>query len=400
MPASPLLAHYDVIIVGSGPSGIFTAYEIRKVQPQTKVLMIEKGHSIEKRKCPKRKTGTCINCQPCAITTGFSGGGSFSDGKLSINADGEIGGDLAQYIGLEKFRETLAYVDQLYVGFGADTRVYGEDNRPAIDAIRRSAAHAHLKLIDSRVRHMGTEKAYDIYSRIQHELENLGVEMLFDTSVSDFVIDELPDGTRQATGVLLQDGRKITAKHIVAAIGREGSEWLNGMCTRYKIDSKPGPVDIGLRIETDAAITSEIDSVLYEAKLVYYTPTFEDKVRTFCWNPRGEVVEEKYGEFLAVVNGHSYKDEKLKTANTNFALLVSKNFTQPFKTPIEYGTLHRRNGQHAFRQQGDRPALRRFQTRTAHYCRPISQEYCAGNAARCRPRRPEPGAALPHHAGH
>ncbi len=337
MPASPLLAHYDVIIVGSGPSGIFTAYEIRKVQPQTKVLMIEKGHSIEKRKCPKRKTGTCINCQPCAITTGFSGGGSFSDGKLSINADGEIGGDLAQYIGLEKFRETLAYVDQLYVGFGADTRVYGEDNRPAIDAIRRSAAHAHLKLIDSRVRHMGTEKAYDIYSRIQHELENLGVEMLFDTSVSDFLIDELPDGTRQATGVLLQDGRKITAKHIVAAIGREGSEWLNGMCTRYKIDSKPGPVDIGLRIETDAAITSEIDLVLYEAKLVYYTPTFEDKVRTFCWNPRGEVVEEKYGEFLAVVNGHSYKDEKLKTANTNFALLVSKNFTQPFKTPIEYG---------------------------------------------------------------
>jgi uncharacterized protein len=337
MPSSPLLAHYDVIIVGSGPSGIFTAYEIRKVQPQTKVLMIEKGHSIEKRKCPKRKTGTCINCQPCAITTGFSGGGSFSDGKLSINADGEIGGDLAQYIGLEKFRETLAYVDQLYVGFGADTRVYGEDNRPAIDAIRRSAAHAHLKLIDSRVRHMGTEKAYDIYSRIQHELENLGVEMLFDTSVSDFLIDELPDGTKQATGVLLQDGRKITAKHIVAAIGREGSEWLNGMCTRYKIDSKPGPVDIGLRIETDAAITSEIDSVLYEAKLVYYTPTFEDKVRTFCWNPRGEVVEEKYGEFLAVVNGHSYKDEKLKTANTNFALLVSKNFTQPFKTPIEYG---------------------------------------------------------------
>ena len=286
---------------------------------------------------PSARPGTCINCQPCAITTGFSGGGSFSDGKLSINADGEIGGDLAQYIGLEKFRETLAYVDQLYVGFGADTRVYGEDNRPAIDAIRRSAAHAHLKLIDSRVRHMGTEKAYDIYSRIQHELENLGVEMLFDTSVTDFLIDELPDGTKQATGVLLQDGRKITAKHIVAAIGREGSEWLNGMCTRYKITSKPGPVDIGLRIETDAAITSEIDSVLYEAKLVYYTPTFEDKVRTFCWNPRGEVVEEKYGEFLAVVNGHSYKDEKLKTANTNFALLVSKNFTQPFKTPIEYG---------------------------------------------------------------
>lgn len=337
MAAIPLFDHYDVIIIGSGPSGIFTAYEIRKNKPETKVLMIEKGHSIEKRKCPKRKTGICANCQPCAITTGFSGGGSFSDGKLSINAAGEIGGDLAQYIGLEKFHQMLEYVDQLYVGFGADPQVYGESNKEGIDAIRRAAAHAHLKLIDSRVRHMGTEKAYDIYSRIQHELTNLGVEMLFDTSVSDLIIDEVPGDGKRASGVLLQDGQKITADHVVAAIGREGSDWLNQMCHKYGIASKPGPVDIGCRIETDAAITSDIDSILYEAKLVYYTPTFEDKVRTFCWNPRGEVVEEKYGESLAVVNGHSYKDEKLKTSNTNFALLVSKNFTQPFKTPIEYG---------------------------------------------------------------
>ena len=332
-----LSEHYDVIIIGSGPSGIFTAYEIRKNNPDSKVLMIEKGHSIEKRKCPKRRTGTCANCQPCAITTGFSGGGSFSDGKLSINNEGEIGGELAQYIGLEKFRDLLKYVDELYVSFGADQRVYGEDNPAAIEAIRRSAAHAHLKLIDSRVRHMGTEKAYEIYSRIQHELENLGVEMLFDTPESDLIISDLPKGEKRAIGVVLQDGRRIIAKYVVAAIGREGSEWLNQMCHRYGIESKPGPVDIGCRIETDASITSEIDSVLYEAKLVYYTPTFEDKVRTFCWNPRGEVVEEKYGESLAVVNGHSYKDEKLKTSNTNFALLVSKNFTQPFKTPIEYG---------------------------------------------------------------
>ncbi len=337
MQSTPVYDHYDVLIIGSGPSGIFTAYEIRKNQPETKVLMIEKGHSIEKRKCPKRKTGTCINCQPCAITTGFSGGGSFSDGKLSINADGEIGGDLAQYIGLEKFRKLLVYVDNLYVGFGADPQVYGESNLTAIEAIRRSAAQAHLKLINSRVRHMGTEKAYDIYSRIQLKLENLGVEMLFETTVTDLILTDQLDGSKKAVGVLLKDGRKITANHVVAAIGREGSDWLNQMCRKYGISSKPGPVDIGLRIETDASITSEIDSILYEAKLVYYTPTFEDKVRTFCWNPRGEVVEEKYGESLAVVNGHSYKDEKLKTANTNFALLVSKNFTQPFKTPIEYG---------------------------------------------------------------
>ncbi len=328
---------YDVIIIGSGPSGIFTAYEIRKKDPSTRVVMIEKGKSIEKRKCPKRKTGVCANCQPCAITTGFSGGGSFSDGKLSINYDGEIGGELAQHVGLDRFRQLLHYVDDLYVGFGADNKVYGNDNQPEIDVIRRNAAQAHLKLVDSRVRHMGTEKAYDIYSRIQQELTQLGVEMRFETTVLDLIVEEKADGEKTARGVVLDTGEKLYADHIVAAIGREGSEWLNNMCHKYGISSKPGPVDIGVRVETDASITAPIDNVLYEAKLVYYTPTFEDKVRTFCWNPRGEVVEEKYGDHLSVVNGHSYKDEKLKTSNTNFALLVSKNFTQPFKTPIEYG---------------------------------------------------------------
>lgn len=328
---------YDVIIVGAGPSGIFTAYEIRENNPSLRVLLIEKGHSIEKRKCPKRKTGVCINCQPCNITTGFSGGGSFSDGKLSINEEGEIGGDLAQYIGSEKFRKILHYTDALYVGFGADPTIYGTELTPTVEAIHRSAAQAHMKLIDSGVRHMGTEKAYDIYSRIQKELEKRGIDMLFDSPVKDFIIENLPDGEKAARGVIIADGRTFTANHIVVGIGREGSEWLNGICRTYGIHSKAGPVDIGCRIETDAAITEQIDNSLYEAKLVYYTPTFEDKVRTFCWNPRGEVAEEKYGETLATVNGHSYKDEAYKTGNTNFALLVSKNFTQPFKTPIEYG---------------------------------------------------------------
>jgi uncharacterized FAD-dependent dehydrogenase len=328
---------YDVIIVGAGPSGIFTAYEIRENDPNLRVLLIEKGHSIEKRKCPKRKTGICVNCQPCNITTGFSGGGSFSDGKLSINDDGEIGGDLAQYIGLEKFRKILHYTDALYVGFGADPTIYGTVITPTVEAIHRSAAQAHMKLIDSGVRHMGTEKAYDIYSRIQKELEKRKIDMLFDSPVTDFVMQDLPDGEKKVTGVVIADGRTFTADHIVVGIGREGSEWLNGICHKYGIHSKVGPVDIGCRIETDAAITEEIDNSLYEAKLVYYTPTFEDKVRTFCWNPRGEVAEEKYGETLATVNGHSYKDQAYKTGNTNFALLVSKNFTQPFKTPIEYG---------------------------------------------------------------
>jgi uncharacterized FAD-dependent dehydrogenase len=331
------LDHYDIVIVGAGPSGIFTAYETKIIHPSASILIIEKGHSIEKRRCPKRKSGMCLKCDPCNITTGFSGGGSFSDGKLSINNDGEIGGNLAQYIGLEKFRQILHYTDDLYVHFGADSRVYGMDTSPVIEGIHRSAAQAHLKLIDSWVRHMGTEKAYEIYSRIQHELEDLGIELLFDTMVTDFIVEELPGGEKQAKGVITTDKLTITADHIVVGIGREGSEWLNGICHQYGIASKVGPVDIGVRVETNSSITTEIDQNLYEAKLIYYTPTFEDKVRTFCWNPRGEVVEERYGKSLTVVNGHSYKDESLKTSNTNFALLVSKNFTQPFKTPIEYG---------------------------------------------------------------
>jgi len=328
---------FDVIIVGAGPSGIFTAYEYKLNNPAANILLIEKGHSIEKRICPKRKSGICLNCNPCNITAGFSGGGSFSDGKLSINLDGEIGGDLAKYIGLDTFRKTLQYTDDLYIHFGADTRIFGDENNPTMDAIRRSAAQAHMKLIDSRVRHMGTEKAYEIYSRIQLQLEKMGVNILFDTPVKDFIIEQRSDGEKTAIGVITQDNRLLFAKHIVAGVGREGSAWLNSMCHKYGISSKVGPVDIGCRVETDSAITAVIDNSLYEAKLVYYTPTFEDRVRTFCWNPRGEVAEERYDEGLAVVNGHSYKEEAMKSSNTNFALLVSKNFTQPIKTHIEYG---------------------------------------------------------------
>ncbi len=352
-----LLEKYDLLIVGAGPSGIFCAYETRCHNPTASILIIEKGHSIERRKCPKRKTGVCAKCSPCNITTGFAGGGSFSDGKLTINDDGEIGGDLANYIGLEKFRQILKYTDELYEQFGADGSVFGNGTSPAVEAIHRSAAQAHLKLIDSRVRHMGTERAYDIYSRIQRELEGMQIELLFDTTVTDFIIEALPGGEKIARGVITQDGQRIAAERVIVGIGREGSEWLNGICRQYGIASKPGPVDIGVRVETSHTITSEIDTTLYEAKLVYYTPTFEDKVRTFCWNPRGEVVEERYGDSLTTVNGHSYKDEAFKTANTNFALLVSKNFTQPFKTPIEYGRYIAEMGNML---SGDKALVQRF----------------------------------------
>lgn len=332
----PAFESYDVLIVGAGPAGIFTAYEAKQYKPDARILMIEKGNSIEKRKCPKRKTGVCANCDPCAITTGFSGSGSFSDGKLSISHDGEVGGDLIKYIGKEPFRRLLEYTDNLYLKFGADPEVHGIDTDGTVDMIRRKAAQSHLKLIESGVRHMGTEKAYDIYARIQQALEELEIEMCFRTVVTDFLIETDMEGQKKIVGVITDEGYQVRGDKVIVAIGREGSEWLNSMCKKYEIVSRNGQVDIGVRVETDAGVTYDIDSTLYEAKLIYYTKTFEDRVRTFCWNPRGEVSEERYGN-LAVVNGHSYKDQSLKTSNTNFALLVSKSFTEPFKTPIEYG---------------------------------------------------------------
>ncbi len=278
----------------------------------------------------------CAKCDPCAITTGFSGSGSFSDGKLSISYDGEVGGDLIKYIGAEPFRRLLEYTDDIYLRFGADPEVHGIDINGRVELIRRRAAQSHLKLIESGVRHMGTEKAYDIYARIQKALEALEIEMCFRTLVTDFLIESDGDGQKKIVGVITEEGHRVYGDKVIVAIGREGSEWLNSMCKKYGVISRNGQVDIGVRVETDAGVTYDIDSTLYEAKLVYYTRTFEDRVRTFCWNPRGEVSEERYGD-LAVVNGHSYKDQALKTSNTNFALLVSKSFTEPFKTPIQYG---------------------------------------------------------------
>ena len=217
--------------------------------------------------------------------------------------------------------------------FGADTRVYGDNDAEAVEEIRRNAFQADLKFIESKVRHLGTEKAYEIYSRIQKEIERMGIALRFNTMVKDFIVEEVTTGQQKIVGVEEQRmGRGTTRIKVVVGVGREGSNWLKSMCDRYQIDTQVGTVDIGCRIETDAAVTSKIDSIFYEAKLVYYTKTFDDKVRTFCWNPRGEVSEEKYDE-LAVANGHSYKDEALKTRNTNFALLVSKHFTEPFNSP-------------------------------------------------------------------
>lgn len=322
--------NYDVIIIGAGPSGIFCAHELIEKRPDMKVLIVEKGRSIEKRACPKRKTKVCVGCKPCSITTGFAGAGAFSDGKLSLSPD--VGGNLPEILGYEETTALLKEADDIYLKFGADKKVYGIEDQEAIENIRAKAIRANLKLIECPIRHLGTEEGYKIYTRLQEYLLEKGVEIKFMTMVKDIIVE---DGA--AKGIVTEDGVRFYAPEIVSGVGREGSEWFAGICKEHGIETRNGTVDVGVRVEVRDEIMKELNEKLYEAKLVYYTPTFDDKVRVFCTNPSGEVATEYYDGGLAVVNGHAYKSKDMKTHNTNFALLVSKNFTEPFKSPIEYG---------------------------------------------------------------
>lgn len=324
------MANYDVVIVGAGPSGIFCAYELIHKRPGIRVLMIEKGRRIEKRQCPKRKTKVCVGCQPCSITTGFAGAGAFSDGKLSLSPD--VGGNLPEILGYGEAVSLIHESDEIYLKFGADANVYGVGKEKEIRKIRRKAINANLKLVECPIRHLGTEEGYKIYMRLQEHLLDHGVEMKFMTMVERVLVE----GGR-AIGVATSQGEEYYGDEIVCAVGREGADWFSHVCKEQGVETKVGTVDIGVRVEVRDEVMEFLNKNLYEAKLVYHTPTFDDKVRTFCTNPSGEVASEYYDNGLAVVNGHAYKSKELKTCNTNFALLVSKNFTKPFKTPIAYG---------------------------------------------------------------
>ncbi|MDO4331135.1 MAG: FAD-dependent oxidoreductase [Eubacteriales bacterium] len=323
---------YDVIIIGAGPGGIFCAYELMEQRPDCKVLVIEKGRPIEKRNCPKRTTKQCVGCKPCSITTGFAGAGAFSDGKLSLSPD--VGGNLPEILGYEKTQELIRESDGIYLKFGADTSVYGVDKEKEIREIRRKAIGANLKLVECPIRHLGTEEGYKIYAKLQRHLEEKGVDLLFHTMVEAIGVE---DG--RAVSVTTDKNETFYAGRIVSAVGREGADWFKNKCEEIGIETTPGTVDIGVRVEVRDEVMQFLNENLYEAKLIYHTPTFDDKVRTFCTNPSGEVAAEYYEGGLAVVNGHAYKAKDHKTNNTNFALLVSKNFTKPFKTPIEYGKM-------------------------------------------------------------
>lgn len=323
----------DVLIVGAGPAGIFTALEMLRKGSKKKIVIVEKGRSVEARRCPKHKTLKCVNCKPyCHITTGFSGAGAFSDGKLSLSY--EVGGDLPELIGAEKAQETIDYADKIYLEFGADEKIEGINGGDEVKEIRRRAIKAGLKLVDCPIRHMGTEKAQEIYLAIEKYLFANGVELLFEHECLAPIVE---NGVCKGARIVKADGtdeQEIFAEHTVIATGRRGADWLEKTCEKYGVEHAASTVDIGVRVEVRNEIMETVNRVLYESKLVGYPLPFKNKVRTFCQNPGGFVSQENYDNDLAVVNGHSYKD--LKTENTNVSILCSHNFSYPFDQPIAY----------------------------------------------------------------
>ena len=320
----------DIVIVGSGPSGIFTALELIRNSSKKKIIIVEKGRAIEDRRCPKSKTKKCVNCKPyCHITTGFSGAGAFSDGKLSLSS--EVGGDLPQLIGDEIVQSTIDYADKIYLEFGADSHIEGIGNELEVKEIRKRAIKAGLKLVDCPIRHLGTEKAQKLYYDIEQYLIKNGVELIFGYECTNIILDG--DTCR---GIYTSNGssqEEIHAEHTIIATGRRGADWLEKICAAHNIAHQPGTVDIGVRVEVRNEIMEKVNRVLYESKLIGYPKPFKNKVRTFCQNPGGFVSQENYDNNLAVVNGHSYKE--LKSSNTNLAILCSHNFSEPFNEPIE-----------------------------------------------------------------
>ena len=321
----------DVVIIGAGPAGIFTALELIRKGSRKKITICEKGAAIENRRCPKSKTRQCVNCKPyCHITTGFSGAGAFSDGKLSLSC--EVGGDLPTLIGEDLAQETINYADSIYLEFGADTHVEGVGNSEEVKRIRSRAIQAGLKLVDCPIRHLGTEKAQHIYYAIEQYLLNNGVEILFGCECQNLILE---DGVCKGVQVVLKgEELEILAERTVVATGRRGADWLERICAEHNIAHQPGTVDIGVRVECRNEIMEKVNEVLYESKLIGYPKPFKNKVRTFCQNPGGFVSQENYDNNLAVVNGHSYKD--LKSNNTNLSILCSHNFSVPFNQPIAY----------------------------------------------------------------
>ncbi len=315
----------DIAIIGAGPGGIFAAYELMKKDPSLKVTVLEAGYSLEKRHCPidGKKIKTCIGCKVCSIMNGFGGAGAFSDGKYNITND--FGGTLYEYIGREKAIELMQYVDDINMTHGGEgTQLY----TTAGTRLRTVCMQNKLQLLEASVRHLGTDKNYVVLQNLFEELKD-HIDFHFEDRVESI--------EKQENGYLIRHAKGTTfCKTCIISVGRSGSKWMEKVCADLGIDTLSNRVDIGVRVELPAEIFAHITDELYEGKIVYRTEKFEDRVRTFCMNPHGIVVNENTNGIITV-NGHSFEDDSRKTGNTNFALLVAKHFSEPFKDSNGYG---------------------------------------------------------------
>ena len=317
---------YDVLVIGAGPGGIFTAYELtEKAEKPLKVAVCEAGSPLDRRKCPidGEKIKSCVRCKSCSIMSGFGGAGAFSDGKYNITND--FGGSLHEHVGKGRALELMRYVDQINLAFGGKgTRLYSTTN----GEIKRMCLQHGLHLLDAQVRHLGTDINYVVLENLYRYLKDR-VDFFFNTPVESL------RATEEGFEAELGDGGKILAKQCVVSVGRSGSKWMEGVCRELGIVTHSNRVDIGVRVELPAEVFRHLTDELYESKIIYRTEKFEDLVRTFCMNPYGAVVSENTNG-IVTVNGHSYEDPKMHTQNTNFALLVSKHFTEPFDDSTAY----------------------------------------------------------------
>ena len=317
---------YDVIIVGAGPGGIFSAYELRIKRPELRIAVFEAGDPLEKRKCPidGKKVKSCIGCKTCAIMNGFGGAGAFSDGKYNITND--FGGTLHEYIGREEALSLMRYVDEINLAHGGEgTRMYST----AGSSFKKLCMQNRLMLLDASVRHLGTDINYIVLKNLYDEMKD-HVDFFFNTPVRH-VRPQPEEGFCAAF-----DGGEAKSRYCIISVGRSGSKWMEEVCRELQIPTRSNRVDLGVRVELPAVIFSHLTDQLYESKIVYRTEKFEDNVRTFCMNPNGIVVNENTNG-IVTVNGHSFEDPSKKTQNTNFALLVSKHFSMPFKDSNGYG---------------------------------------------------------------